>query len=141
MSIEHRFPFSLMSESKHHLNYVKRVGDIEDCMDKTIGRSTIRIIGSVSANNYVEYSNLNLKGEFIYFQLKLLTKVATIHLEITTISGLSIRVSISTLYADESPRFFGRSLRYAFYYLSLLYMTFPFSKSIWKLYVKSYVSS
>ena len=111
---EHKFPFSLVAQSKLQPTEVviERVGGITDKMDKDIGRPVIKIAGTVSANNYIEFDNLCLVGRFMYLQIKLLkSKVATIHLEVFTSSDVSIRITLSTLYCDESPRFLGRSLR------------------------------
>ena len=90
---------------------MKREGEVHDIMDKSIGRSVIRVTGSVSANNYVEYENLELQGNYVYLELKILTRVAMIHIELETSFG-SIRFSLSTLYEKDEPKFFGRSLRY-----------------------------
>lgn len=81
-------------------------------MDKSIGRLIYRIKGSVSANNYIEFNNLNLNGNNIYIQLCLITpNIATFHLEIITSSLINLRITISTLYHGDQPRFLGRSLR------------------------------
>ena len=106
---EHHWPFSLFNACKHIKT--KKVGAVEEVMDRSIGRFALKITGSVSANNYVEYENLNLKGSFVYFQFKLVSKVATIHLELMTDLGHSLRVTLSTLYLHDQPKFFGRSLR------------------------------
>lgn len=108
--LDHRYPFSLFAEAKH-FESVRRVGDVQDIMDKSIGRSVIRVTGSVSANNFVEYDDLHLRGNYVYLQLKVLTRVATVHIELETTLG-NIRFSLSTLYEKDEPKFFGRSLRY-----------------------------
>lgn len=82
-------------------------------MDKSIGRLVYRIRGSVSANNYIEFNNLNLNGNNIYIQLCLIKpNIATFHLELITSSLINLRVTASTLYHGDQPRFLGRSLRY-----------------------------
>ena len=81
-------------------------------MDKTIGRMIYRIKGSVSANNYLSVENVLLLGPILYIQYSLLKpNIATIHLEVVTISNMSFRISLSTLYDNEVPKFLGRSLR------------------------------
>jgi hypothetical protein len=107
---ELRFPFSLFSA--YDRDVLKRVGFVEDVMDKQLGRRVFRVTGSLSANNYIEFPNLLLSGPFLYIQMKLLTKVATIHLEVLTSSEQSIRFSLSTLYSNEEPRFLGSCLRF-----------------------------
>ena len=62
--LEHRFPFSLFSESKRCAREcaVIRTGDVSDQMDRAIGRPVIKIRGNVSANNFIEFSGLALTG-------------------------------------------------------------------------------
>jgi hypothetical protein len=111
---DHRFPFSLFSAAKFSPGEAKieRVGLVSDEMDKDIGRPVLRISGSVSAKNYIDYDNLNLVGNYLYIQMKLLKSgIATVHIEIVTSANMSIRISLSTLYCNEVPRFMGRSLR------------------------------
>jgi hypothetical protein len=77
-----------------------------------MGRPVLRISGSFSAKNYIDYDNLNLVGNYLYIQMKLLkSSIATVHIEIVTSANMSIRISLSTLYCNEVPRFMGRSLR------------------------------
>ena len=91
---------------------VERTGLVTEALDKDIGRSTLKIAGTVSANNFIEFDNLRLVGKYVFIQMRLLkSKIATIHLEVVTTTDLSIRISISTLYCNEVPRFLGRSLR------------------------------
>lgn len=79
-------------------------------MDSTIGRSVLKITGSVSANNYADFSGVNLLGKLVYIQLSLMKPaIATFHIEMVTTGDLSLRLTFSTLY--EQPRFLGRSLR------------------------------
>lgn len=79
-------------------------------MDKGIGRSAIRIKGAVSANNYIDFSNLSLEGRFVCIQMCLLkSTIATLHIEVITTDEIPLRMTISTLY--DTPRFLGRSLR------------------------------
>lgn len=80
-------------------------------MDKALGRFVFKVSGSVSANNFIEYNHLHLTSPYYYIQLKLTSKVATIHIEVVTKNGYSIRVTLSTLYSQEKPRFLGRSVR------------------------------
>lgn len=82
-------------------------------MDQTIGRLTFKIKGVVSANNYIEIENLNLTGNHLCVQYCLIKpQVATFHLDIMTNSSHLVRLSFSTLYDKEEPKFLGRSLRY-----------------------------
>ena len=81
-----------------------------DVYDKSIGRTVLQVRGSVSANNFIEYSDLSLVGSFLYIMLRLhKNEVGTFHLEIETTEGFTIRITFSTLY--DSVRFLGRSLR------------------------------
>eukprot|EP01032_Pedospumella_encystans_P017145 gene17145-19547_t len=110
---EHKYPFSLVSEFKHgHNRDVTKVGDVTELMDKAIGRLVFRVKGSVSATNYVEFDSLNLFGPILYIQMCLAKpSIATIHLEIKTTSNIPLRLTLSTLYNGDQPRFLGRSLR------------------------------
>lgn len=112
--LEFRYPFSLFN-AYNRLDGLKRVGNVEEVMDKQLGRRIVKVTGALCANNYIEFSNLELSGQFIYIQMKLLTKVATMHIDVLTTSEQSIRFSLSTLYNNEQPRFLGRSLRSAFH--------------------------
>lgn len=79
-------------------------------MDSSIGRSVLKVKGSVSANNYVDFSGVNLVGHIVYIQLSLMKPaIATFHIELVTTGDVSLRLTYSTLY--EQPRFLGRSLR------------------------------
>lgn len=81
-----------------------------EVLDKTIGRTVLRIKGAVSANNYLDLTGLALEGRHLCLQICLLkSAVATLHLELMTTKDVSLRVTISTLY--DNPRFLGRSLR------------------------------
>lgn len=81
-------------------------------MDKAIGRSVFRIRGAVSANNYLEFEHLSLVGPIVYIQMCLQNPViATFHLEVVTSANVSLRLSVSTLYDGDAPKFLGRSLR------------------------------
>ena len=109
-----RYPFSLFTETKRAVGdcTVQRTGDVADTMDKGIGRPVIKIKGAVSANNHIDFEGLNLTGQFVYIQLKLLSpSIATFHLEIVTTADVSLRLTVSTLYAGDRARFLGRSLR------------------------------
>jgi len=109
-NVELRCPFSLFSEAKKGGAKVDRVGGVDQIMDKGIGRSVVSLKGIVSANNYIDYNDLLLTGEFVYIQFSLFKlNVATIHLEIITNDDLSFRISCSTLHKE--PRFLCRQLR------------------------------
>jgi Protein of unknown function (DUF667) len=113
LSDEHRQPFSLVSNSKTASCKVTRVGGVSEEMDKSIGRPIIRVKGSVPANNFLQFDGLSLKGPYIYVQLKLIkpSTPATFHIEAAVSSGLSLRLSVSTIYANELPKFLGSSVR------------------------------
>lgn len=110
-SVDLRFPFSVFVEGRSLKNYKPDiVGSVSDVQDKSIGRNVFKMQGSVSANNYVEFSSLQLTGDNLYVQLSLQgSKVATMHFELMTTDDLPLRVSASTLF--DAPRFLGRSLR------------------------------
>jgi len=80
-------------------------------MDKAIGRPVVQIQGSVSAKNYIDYNGLNLVGKYVYIQLAMLKEVATLHIELVNSSDVPLRITLSTLYANDKPRFLGASLR------------------------------
>ena len=109
---ELRFPFSLVHEAKHSVGqHERRIGEVTSVMDKGIGRPVLRIKGALSPNHYVEYDGLHLTGCFVYIMIRLIPPyIATFHLEIITSSNIPMRLTVSTLYSGESPRFFG-SLR------------------------------
>jgi hypothetical protein len=112
--VEHKFPFSLVSEFKHgHNREVTKQGDVSELMDKSIGRLVFRIKGSVSANNYIEFDYLNLTGPIFFIQMCLAKpNIATLHFELLTTTNIPLRITMSTLYNGDQPRFLGRSLRY-----------------------------
>ena len=90
---------------------MEKAGDVAFEIDKNIGRY-LRIKGTISANNYYEISNLHLTGSYLHAQIHLLTpQIATLHFELVTTQNITLRVTASTLYADDPPRFLGRSLR------------------------------
>jgi hypothetical protein len=113
MDDSHKFPFSLFTAIKQSPGVCKieRSGGVyENIFNKTIGRSILQIKGSVSANNFIEYSNLSLNGNYLYIMYHVVkNEIGTLHFEIETREGLSLRITISTLY--DSIRFLGRSLR------------------------------
>lgn len=94
-------------------------------MEAEIGRAVLKISGAVSANNYIDFDNLNLVGKYMYLQLKLhKSKIATVHLEVLTSTNLPQRISVSTLYYHENPRCLGRSLRYFHFLVLFLWLIF-----------------
>lgn len=108
----HKYPFSLFNEAKRDGSggQIDKVGNVTEALDKSIGRNVYRIKGAVSANNYIDFTNLHLEGKHLCLQLCLFkSTVATLHLELVTTKDVSLRVTISTLY--DHPRFLGRSLR------------------------------
>ena len=113
LNTEHKFPFSLVSDFKHgHNREITKVGDVSELMDKAIGRLVFRVKGSVSANNYIEFDALSLVGPILYIQMCLAKpNIATIHLEVLTTTNIPLRLTLSTLYNGDAPRFLGRSLR------------------------------
>jgi len=105
-------PFSLLSACRQLPGRIERVGDIVEVMDKTIGRLVFRICGAISANNYIAVDRLHLVGRYLLFQIMTHSNgVASVHLELECSCGSTIRVTMSTLYDNDPPRFFGRSLR------------------------------
>jgi hypothetical protein len=110
-----RFPFSLFIESKaKHSNYDKsivKVGDVTNQMDKSIGRPVTKVSGVLSMNNHITYDKLHLTGRYVYVQLHLLKSITTFHIEFITTKDTSIRLTLSTLYANDKPRDLGTSIR------------------------------
>ena len=126
LSDAQRHPFSLFIEAKtkqhqnllhpeslhHQLSVrIERVGDVVDVMDKAIGRPAIRIKGAVSAKNYIDFDGLHLTGRYVHVQLCLIKSIATFHIELIMSNDMPLRISLSTLYSSEQPRFLGASLR------------------------------
>ena len=110
--VAYRHPFSLFVGSRNSPTEcsVERTGNVVETMDPSIGRSVLKIKGSVSANNYVDLSGVNLVGHLVYIQLSLMKPaIATFHIELVTTGDVALRLTFSTLY--EQPRFLGRSLR------------------------------
>ena len=111
MDFNTKLPYGVLSSVKH-LKYgiESRVGGVTELLDKEIGRPVLQMKGAVSANNYIDYENINLTGQFLSVQLKLESdNVATFHIELNTTKDISLRITVSTLYSE--PRFLGRSLR------------------------------
>ncbi len=101
-----------MNSVRRNENHFSSTGDVTERMDKVIGRLVFRIKGSVSANNYISFDNLSLTGKYVYLQYCLLKPlIATIHLEILSIDSVPYRLSFSTLYDTEKPKYLGRSFR------------------------------
>lgn len=112
MSDLHKYPFPVISSAKHGrcTCQEKRVGIVSEEMDKDIGKMVLKMKGSVSANNYVEFDGLNLHGQHVYIQYKLMkSMIATFHIELITSSKTSMRISMSTLY--PAPKCIGTILR------------------------------
>jgi hypothetical protein len=108
----YRFPFSVLVGTRNNPTEcsVEKTGNVVETMDSSIGRSVLKIKGSVSANNYADFSGFNLLGNLVYIQLSLMKPaIATFHIELVTTGDVSIRLTFSTLY--DQPRFLGRSLR------------------------------
>ncbi len=108
----HKYPFSLFHGAKENPEecHIEKVGTVVLTMDKSLGRQIYKISGDVSANNYIDFSGLNLEGSFLWIQFCILkSKIATFHIELLTNQGISLRITISTIY--DQPRFLGRSLR------------------------------
>ena len=104
------WPFSLFPICQSQM--VTR-GDVTNLFDKSIGRPVFSIKGSINANNFIVFDHLQLQGHLLHIQLRLLKPyVATLHIELTTADNVGYRLSASTLYAGDQPRFLGRSLRY-----------------------------
>ena len=123
---DHKFPFSLLSTHKHEKNglQITRLGDVSEYMDKFIGRPVFRIKGAISANNYLEIDHIQLVGSYVYIQFCLMSPViATFHMEVITTANVSLRLSFSTMYDGEQPRFLGRSLRFFLKFRVLLFFT------------------
>lgn len=111
---EHQSPFSVMTAVRRRgKTGLKTQGDATERMDKTIGRLIYCIKGSVSANNYISLENLHLFGPSFCLQYSLSKpSIATMHIEVITSNNLALRVTLSTLYDLEQPKFLGRSLRF-----------------------------
>jgi hypothetical protein len=104
-----------MSDHHQGINDISKLGDVSEVMDKAIGRLVYRIKGSVSSQNYLAVRGYELPHHLLHIQLcRLGMNPVTFHLEIETSTGGFLRISLSTLYEKEPPRFLGRSLRYYF---------------------------
>ncbi len=67
----YRFPFSLLTGARNNPTEcnVEKMGNVTETMDSSIGRSVVKIKGSVSANNYMDISGVHLQGNFVYLQV------------------------------------------------------------------------
>lgn len=84
-------------------------------MDKVIGRNVYRIRGAISAKNHVTWQDMDIAGPTLFLQAFLPEPyISTMHFEVCTKNNQSLRISISTLYNGDEPKFLGRSLRYCF---------------------------
>ena len=112
MSDLHKYPFPVISSVKHGRCTCeeKRVGIVTEEMDKDVGKLVLKMKGSVSANNYVEFDGLTLHGRYVYIQFKLMkSMIATLHIEVLNASKTPMRISLSTLH--PAPKCIGTILR------------------------------
>jgi hypothetical protein len=101
---------TIFSLVQNRASQPERVGQVEELMDRHLGRPVLAIRGTVSANNYVDYGNLQLSNPFLYLQMSLMkSNVATLHIELITTENLPFRITISTLHKE--PRYLVRQLR------------------------------
>ncbi|CAE7672616.1 wdr90 [Symbiodinium sp. CCMP2456] len=83
-------------------------GEVSEEMDREICKRVFKVQGSVSANNYIQLPktkgkvrSLDLVGEFVYLQLKLLGgKYFLIHLDYVVSNGQRFRISLSNAYHE-----------------------------------------
>lgn len=106
-----RFPYLLLQSTKHEKGCkIKKVGNVSEDFNKDLGRPVVKLNGTISSNNYIEYSNLGLGGKFLYIKLRLIKPIlATFHLDIVTADDRDLRITVSTIYGV--PRFLETSLR------------------------------
>jgi len=98
--------------------HVKVQGDVRTVVDPTINKQVLCLRGSVSAANYVELpgpgasarereknpsaarvQSLGLTGEYVYMQIRSMAdRYFTIHIDVATTQGLTVRLSISNIY-------------------------------------------
>ena len=88
----------------------EREGDVEEVLDKWIGKKVFKMAGSVPAANFVSFPKastppLGLTGQFVYIQLRIPSgKVFALHLDLIILDSnhreLPLRLSMSNLFKE-----------------------------------------
>ncbi len=109
---EYKQPYPILFYAKHTKASIGIEGDVQEAMDKLIGRNVYRIRGAISAKNHVTWQDMDIAGPTLFIQAFLPEPyISTMHFEVSTKNNQSLRISISTLYNGDEPKFLGRSLR------------------------------
>ena len=81
-------------------------GEVQQTIDKTIGKKVFNIGGTTAASNYVALpkpaskEGLGLTSPYLYLQLKLSpSSPFTIHFDVLTDKGFVVRISLSSRYS------------------------------------------
>lgn len=122
---EYKQPYPILFYAKHTKATIAMEGDVQEAMDKVIGRNVYRIRGAISAKNYVTWQDMDIAGPTLFIQAFLPEPyISTMHFEVCTKNNQSLRISISTLYNGDEPKFLGRSLRYQVAIDSISYLQY-----------------
>lgn len=91
----------------------QKEGDVTECLDRVTGKRVYRIVGSISAANYIQVpknksqvKNLGLTGQYVYLQiLEVQEKLFSLHLEYVinnnkTKADEPLRISLSNLFKE-----------------------------------------
>mmetsp|Transcript_155312 Transcript_155312/g.289735 ORF Transcript_155312/g.289735 Transcript_155312/m.289735 type:complete len:986 (+) Transcript_155312:42-2999(+) len=108
LSLVWQHPFVDVFKTFDVLGSAERRGDVVEQLDKGISKRTLRIRGSVSANNFVRVPSkkspiktLALTGEYIYLQMKTLdARFFLVHLDFTVAAMGTLRVTLSNIYTS-----------------------------------------
>jgi hypothetical protein len=93
-------------------------GDVKSVLDPTLNKTVLCIRGSISAANFIELPGpgsthrervrnpaaaritaLGLTGEYMYIQLRVMAdRFFSVHIDVLTTQGLTIRLSISNIF-------------------------------------------
>ncbi|XP_064636675.1 WD repeat-containing protein 90-like [Lineus longissimus] len=81
-------------------------GEVVSTMDRTLKCTVYRITGSIPAGNYIQLpktssQSLGLTGRYLYIFFKPVpTKYFVVHVDVTTLDGLVVRISFSNLFKE-----------------------------------------
>lgn len=87
---------------------VDKEGEVEEIMDKVIGKKVIKLTGTISAGNFIRipksrHKVLGLTGRFLYLQIKVNpVKNFVIHVEVLTANHNNYRISVSNMYKHDN---------------------------------------
>lgn len=99
-------------------HHIRIQGDVKQVLDPTLNKQVLCLRGSVSAANFIDLpgpgatqkertrnpaaakvTTLGLTGEYMYIQLRAMAdRFFSIHIDVLTTQGLTIRLSISNIF-------------------------------------------